>query len=113
MLVRNTSADSTQPVHDVDALVGREVEHDAALAAVVELEQRVDVEVAAEHALERSGRIALGRLDLDDVGAPVGEDAARTRAGDPHAELDDPDPLERQVGPSRLEGLTVTRTSTR
>ena len=77
------------------AVVRPEVEHDAALAAVVELEDRVVRQVVAEHLAELARRVALRRLDLDDVGAPVGEHAARRRAGDPHAELHDLDPVQR------------------
>ena len=46
--------------------------------------------------------VAAGRLDLDDVGAPVGQDAARARARDPHAQLDDP-------VPSRITARPATR----
>ena len=45
-------------------------------------------DVAADHLRELPRRVTGRRLDLHDVGAPVGEDAAGRRAGDPHAELD-------------------------
>jgi hypothetical protein len=77
------------------ALVGLEVEHDAALRAVVELERRVGVQLAAEHLAEDARRVARGRLHLDDVGAPVGEDAAGGRPGHPHPQLDDTNPFQR------------------
>ncbi len=34
-------------------------------------------------------RVTGRRLDLDDVGAPVGQDAGRGRSGHPDPELDD------------------------
>ena len=77
------------------AFVGREVDDDAALGAVVELERWVHRQVAAQDPHELAGRVAGGRLHLHDVGAPVGEDAAGRRAGDPHAELDHADAFER------------------
>jgi hypothetical protein len=39
--------------------------------------------------------IAVWRLDLDDVGAPVGEDSAGRRTRHPDAEFDDLDALHR------------------
>ena len=80
MLVTKTSAASTRRARRRSpTLLGREVDHDAALVAVVELEQRVGGQVATEHPLERAGGVPVGRLDLDHVGAPVGEDAAGRR----------------------------------
>ena len=40
-------------------------------------------------------RIAVGRLDLHDVGAPVAEHRRRRRSRHPHADLDDPDAFHR------------------
>ena len=64
----------------------RQVQPDAALVAVVELEGR-------RHALddprqEAAERVAVGRLDLHHVGAPVAEDRGPGRPGDPHPDLD-------------------------
>ena len=61
----------------------RHVDADAALAAVGMLDQRVAVrvELDAAHVDEAALGVAAHRvLDLDDVGAPVGEDRARRRA---------------------------------
>ncbi len=80
-------------------VLGREVEHDAAFTAVVHLERRTDVvpvlRADTQHPAEGAGGIAIGWFDLDDVGTPVREDAARRRTRHPHAEFDDPDALQR------------------
>src|SRR6185503_13486889 len=73
----------------------RQVEHDAALAAVVHLEWRAEAVLDAEHPAEHARGIAVRRLDLDDVGAPVGEYSAGRRTGYPDAEFDDLDALQR------------------
>ena len=80
------------------ALVGTEVDDDAPLGPVVELEHGVGREVAPEHALERPRRVPEGRLDLDDVRAPVRQDPTGGGAGDPHAELDHADARHRPRG---------------
>ena len=69
-----------------------EVEHDAALAAVEQREER------GSHAAERAGLVARGRLDLDHLGAELGEDHAASRAHHHVGHLDDPHALERQSG---------------
>ena len=62
----------------------REVDGDRALAGVLL------AEVGALGPLaELPGDVALGRLDLDDVGAEVGEHAAGERAGEDTAEVED------------------------
>src|SRR3546814_7930339 len=86
----------------------RQVEDDAALAAVVELEHGVVVDGAAEERPEGACRVAGGRFDLDDVGAPVGQQARRSRPGHPHAELHHPDALQRAAPESRAVGVKVT-----
>ena len=79
---------------DVASRFLREVERDAPLAAVVELEGRIGRHLEAGGAEEEPAeRVAVGRLDLDHVGAPVGQDAGRRRARHPEGELDDPDAL--------------------
>ena len=78
----------------------RDIECDAALAAVVHLEGRTLVAVEAEHAAEHPGRVTGRRFDLDDVGSPVRQDAARGRARHPYAELDDLDALQRTGHPN-------------
>jgi hypothetical protein len=57
-----------------------EIEHQRALAAIKPHEQRRHVWRARRAGVAR--RIALGRLDLDDVGAHVAEHLRRQRAGD-------------------------------
>ena len=83
------------------ALLGRVVERDPALAAVVHLERRVlgaadgDLEVGTETPVRVTGE----RLDLDDVCTPVAEDGCGGRRGHPEPHLDDLDPLHRSHGP--------------
>ena len=48
-------------------------------------------------------RIAVGRLDLHDVGAPVAEDRRSRGAGHPHPDLDDAEPLERSSHDGTVE----------
>ena len=84
-----------QALHRLAAGVGPQVEHDAALAAVVELERRHRALVAdADGAEDRPLRIAGRRLDLDDVGAPVGQHAGRRRTRHPGGQLDHADTVE-------------------
>jgi hypothetical protein len=66
-----------------------EVEHDAALTAVVHLERRAQLGVQAQHPAEHPRRIACRWFELDDVRAPVGQYSARRRASHPNAQLDD------------------------
>ena len=94
-LVRNTSAAVI-----ISSAVARpssvvDIQHDAALAAVVHLERRAFPVLDAEHPAEHPRRIARRWLDLDDVGAPVGENPARGWTGHPHPEFDDLDALQR------------------
>src|SRR5579883_2715193 len=77
-------------MHGLAILLALEIEHDAALAAV---EQR---EEGRAHAAERAGLVAGGRLDLDHLGAQLGEDHAAGRAHDHMGHLHDPYALERQ-----------------
>src|SRR5262249_7174498 len=82
-----------QPVHRVAILSLGEVEHDAALAAVEQREER------DPHAAERAGLVAGRRFDLDHLGAELRQDHA---AGRPHhhvGHLDDPHALQRQFAP--------------
>ena len=72
-------------------VVVAQVEDDAAFAAIVLREGRVGEVLAAD--AERPEGPAHGvtrrRLDLDDVGAPVGQEGAGRRRGDPDPHLDD------------------------
>ena len=90
-LVTKTSARSISSSASARPASVREVDHDAALAAVVHLEGRVE-RAGRRRASPRSARRVAdaGRLDLDDVGAPVGEDAAGRGPGDPDSELHHP-----------------------
>ena len=65
-----------EPGEDVEAFGGGEVEREALLAAVGVLEQRVDIGGDVDRSARRQaahGVAALDVLDLDDFGAPVGE----------------------------------------
>ena len=79
-----------EAVRDVDAALGGEVEGDGPLPPVVQFEDRVDRQVASEHAAEVARRIPRRRLDLDHVRAPVGQDAARPGSRHPRTELHQP-----------------------
>ena len=74
---------------DRSSRVGAQVELDAALAAIVGDEVR-----AVLPAAEAAERIALRRLDLDDLGAEIGQHQARERRRDHRAQLDDAHALE-------------------
>ena len=94
---------------DGATVVGREIDDNAALAAVVELERRVERDLAAEHVHEAARGVPVATLDLHDVRAPVGQDAAGRRARDPDAELHHLDARERPRAERRglLAGLVV------
>ena len=82
LLVRNTSAVAAELVEDVEALGRGEVERQAPLAPVGVLEQRMDVAADRHHAgrgQAAHGVAPLDRLDLDDVGAPVGQEGRGRR----------------------------------
>jgi hypothetical protein len=75
-----------QPVEDLAALVGLEVDRDALLVAVVERK------VAGPEPLEPPRRIAVrGRLDPDHLGAEVCHHEPRRRPHHRMAEVDDAD----------------------
>ena len=85
-----------QLLHPLSVLGIAEVEDHAALAPVVEGEGRVRHLVADAQGPEHAAhRVAGGRLDLDDLGAPVGQQRGGCRRRHPHAELDDPEVGER------------------
>jgi hypothetical protein len=75
-----------------------EVERDRALAAI---DRREVLGVAVRDRWPLPHRVALGRLDLDDLGAEVGEQHAAERPGRHLAELDDAHALERAKGGGR------------
>src|SRR6185295_1421966 len=85
-----------QLARDAPTFDRRQIEGDASLAAVVELEGRIHRRLLADRADEQAAEgITVGRLDLDDLGAPVGEHPARGRTGHPEAELDHAYPVHR------------------
>ena len=94
-LVRKTSAVDEQLLQPLPRLGLAQVEDDAALAPVVLREGGVrEVLADAERAEGAAHRVAVRRLHLDDVGAPVGQQRAGRRRGDPDAHLDHAQPGE-------------------
>ena len=77
---------------DLDCLGLLEIEHQAALVAVERDEAHA---LAVADRRRGAAHVALRRLDLDDVGAHVGEQRAGERTGDEIRQLDDPDPRQR------------------
>ena len=78
--------------HDLEALFGLEVQSDEALVEVGHVEREV-LFVAGGHAendsLVDAAGIALERLNLDDIGTPFAEDAARGRGRKEGGEVND------------------------
>ena len=94
--VTNTSAVATMAASAPAPRVDREVTGHAPLATVGDLQERIGAVLAeVEHVAQRSLRVAVGRLDLDDVGAEVGQHRARRRDECPVGHLDDTDAVER------------------
>jgi len=94
-----------------DVGAGEESREDLARVRMLEMKrQRVlaavaDEEVPALTSAQRrdvTARLALERLDLDHVGAAVGEDLPGPRHRDEVAKLDDGDAGERSLGAHRL-----------
>ena len=79
-----------EPPHHVPALRRRQVDRDRALAGVLLAEVR-----ALRPLPELPRHVALRRLDLDHVGAEVGEQPAGVRAGEHPAQVEHLDALER------------------
>src|SRR5262249_42869450 len=82
-----------------------EVEPEAALAAIVELEGGVEGHVEAggveEHAVHR---VARGRLDLGGLSPPIRHDPGCPRPGDPEAHFGNADSLQRSWHQTGLLG---------
>ena len=76
------------------SVVVREVQHNAALGPVVQLERRAGAVLDAQHPAEHPRGVTVRRFDLDDVRAPVGEYPRRGRTRHPDAEFDDLDALQ-------------------
>ena len=127
--MRKTSAVAGELVEDLEALGRREVEGQAALAPVGVLEQGVDVAGDRHTPVEARPRMASPRsigLDLDDLGAPVGQQRRGRRHERVLGHLEDADALHHcghgfppsdPVRPGGGTGgppdLTLTSTSTR
>jgi hypothetical protein len=87
-----------QPVQLLDILGLLQVERDGTLVAVLA------VEIQRSDAILREGRppaarivAAIGLFHLDHIGAHIGHDRPRERAGQRLAHLDDADTFQRQV----------------
>ena len=87
-----------EPVEGDAAVIGAQVEDDPALVAVDRREVGTAAvgRVAPPWRAPGAGLVARRRLDLDDVGAEVGEEHGGERAGQHPAEVDDPDAVERE-----------------
>ena len=97
-----------QAVQQLTAAVGREVEGDRALPPVGDLEHEVHAAGAGHESRRHQTALrvaALRVLDLDDVGAPLGEHRARDRHERPRRHLDDAN-----SGQDVLHGIPPTRT---
>jgi hypothetical protein len=80
----------------VDVFRELEVEHDRALVAVLRVEVERGLAVGAERRAPDAGIVAaVGLLDLDHVGAHVGQDHPGQRTGQRLAHFDDANSLER------------------
>ena len=77
------------------AVVGGQVEHHTALVAIAVEEHRAHA--AVDVRAQMTGDVTGRRLDLDDVGAEVGEQERRVRTRDDTREVDHPDALEGQL----------------
>lgn len=78
------------------AVVGGEIECDAPLSAVGDLEEGVRGTLfAVEGVLQIALGIAGRRFDLDHVGTEIGQDGARPGDEGPGGDLDDPHTVER------------------
>ena len=74
-----------------------QVQHDAAFAPIVEGEGRVrHIAVDPQRAEHVAHGVAGGRLDLYDIGAPVGQEGCRGGRGHPDAQFDDPQARQRR-----------------
>ena len=109
-LWRTTSAEPSEPGARRAPVLRLEVDDDRALPAVER------DEVAADAGRDRHHvpvAVAGRRLDLDDVGAEVGEEHAAERAGDVLRVLDDAHAFEREAhrSPSPRRAMTTCRIS--
>ncbi len=89
---------------DLLAARGPQVEAEALLAAVVDRE--IDA-LAAHQRLRLARLLAAQLLDLDDLGAEVGEDHAAARAGLVPRQLEDPNAVQRSAHRRRPPNIAV------
>jgi hypothetical protein len=97
-VVEQQVAASGQQIQDVAAVRGPQVDDDAPLVAVDGGEVGAQA-VGGRTPVRRSPGtrlVAAGRLDLDDVGAEVGQEHGGERSGEDAAAVDDADPVERE-----------------
>ena len=73
------------------------VQHDPALAAVVELKGWVRADVVLQVGEDVAHGVAFAALDLDHVRAPIPQDCRRAGSGDVGSEIDDRQALEQHV----------------
>ncbi len=88
-----------EPQHDLATRGGLEIERDTALSPVGELHRRVDPYAA--DALRDQAAVAVpgtGRLDLDHIRSPVGQQRTSDRHEHPLSQLHDPHPAEQVRG---------------
>ena len=83
-----------KPVHHLHALRILEVDADAALAAVVELETGRHVVLAVQFGVGAAIAIAFHRLDLDDIGPHVCHQCGATWGRQPTRYFQNPDSLQ-------------------
>ena len=103
-----------QTVHRRSPVVAAQVEHDAALAAVVQLERRHRRLFARTDGSEdRPLRVAARRLDLDHVGAPVGHHPGCGRSRHPRRQLHDTHPGKDHAQPPTMPRWLVAPPSRR
>ena len=93
MFVRKTSAERTSRSSDVAGFRPLEVQHQALLVATVEDPVVIPVaHGAAGQPVQAAVGVALGGLDLDDLGAEVPHHRRRGRPRDVAADIQHPDP---------------------
>src|SRR5205823_1941212 len=84
---------------DLAAAFGLEVDADRLLASIRDLDHVVDAAATRRHESHRDQTAlwvtAVARLDLDDVGAPLGKYGAGRRYEGPGCDLEDLDALQR------------------
>ena len=93
-LVRNDVGGVDEPVQDVATFGTGQVQSDRPLTPVVILERPTGATGLQRPAEQATGVWRVGVLDLDDVGAPLGEHAAGRGYERPHGQVDHSDAIE-------------------